>query len=225
VVGPRTIAELALRTRQRTFSSETPLAVPGRVSGVEAAIEHNLVDRYRQRLDLSARLFGSTFGADERFARGTVRLGYEAFLAPPDGARIERSVLSAQILGGKGSLGTPLDEAFAPGGSPDMELPLRAHPQADDGILGATPLGRSLVLGNVEWRRRLDRTAGLQAGCVVFYDGARIQDTLGASPASFHDVGLGLRLALPGSTVLRLDWGHGLTDGADAIFFGLRQVF
>lgn len=107
-----------------------------------------------------------------------------------------------------------------------MELPLRAHRQTTSGALGATPIGRSLVLGNVEWRRRLIGSGPAPIGLVLFYDGAWVgRGTDGQSAVAFHDVGIGLRVALPGSGILRVDVGHGLTDGKNAIFIGLNQVF
>jgi hypothetical protein len=36
---------------------------------------------------------------------------------------------------------------------------------------------------------------------------------------------VGLRIALLGSGILRVDFGHGLTDGKHAIFIGLNQTF
>jgi hypothetical protein len=226
VVGARTVATLTLSARQRTSSAAPASSVTsGSLRGVEAGLERRLVDRYRQRLDASARLFGTTFASDARFTRALLRVGYRLQLAHPEGAALERSELAMQLVAGWGSRGLPVDERFAPGGSPDMELPLRAHPQADHGVLGALPLGRSILLGNLEWRRRLVRAAGVQAGLVLFYDGALVGDALGSPRNRFHDVGCGLRLALAGSSILRLDWGHGLTDGREAVFLGLNQIF
>ena len=42
---------------------------------------------------------------------------------------------------------------------------------------------------------------------------------------SWYDVGVGLRMGLPGSGILRFDFGRGLTDGKNAVFIGLNQVF
>jgi len=120
----------------------------------------------------------------------------------------------------------PIDEMFAPGGSPEMELPLRAHPQTRHGALGVSPLGRGLTLTNLEWRRRLFRSALAQAAVVVFHDGAWVSHTPGSDRRrSLHDVGVGLRIGLGGISILRLDYGHGLSDGENAFFFGLNQVF
>ena len=42
---------------------------------------------------------------------------------------------------------------------------------------------------------------------------------------TLHDVGIGLRLGLRGKLLLRGDWGHGLTDGKNALTAGIGQVF
>jgi hypothetical protein len=36
---------------------------------------------------------------------------------------------------------------------------------------------------------------------------------------------MGIRLALGGSSILRFDYGHGLSDGQHAFFMGLNQIF
>ena len=120
----------------------------------------------------------------------------------------------------------PVDEMFAPGGSPEMELPLRAHPQTRDGALGASPLGRGLTLTNLEWRRRVLRSTLVQAAVVVFHDGAWVSGRPGSDPRrTLHDVGVGARIGLGGVSILRFDYGHGLSDGENAFFVGLNQVF
>jgi len=132
------------------------------------------------------------------------------------------SLIAAAYVGGM-----PIDEMFAPGASPEMELPLRAHHQTQDGTLGVTPLGRRLTLVNTEWRRRLVRSTWVQGGIVLFYDAAWISGTPAQSDQdhSFHDVGMGIRLGFVGSSTLRFDFGHGLTDGKNAFSFGLSQTF
>jgi hypothetical protein len=121
----------------------------------------------------------------------------------------------------------PVDEMFAPGGSPEMELPLRAHRQTRNGTLGTTPLGRSLTLTNVEWRVRLVRSALIQGGVVLFYDAAWIRRTPAQSDQdhALHDLGMGIRIALGGSSILRFDYGYGLSDRQHAFFMGLNQIF
>ena len=228
VLGPGTVGQLALRVHDRSFSRPDDDARPGGVVGLEAGLDQRLLETHRHRLDAGLRLFhaGPTFGSDVAFSRATATASYRAFLLPPEGSLIERSVLAARLSWGRGGVGMPIDEMYAPGGSPEMELPLRAHPQTRDGALGASPLGRALVLTNVEWRRRVFRSDLVQAAVVVFHDGAWVsRPPDGDRPRSLHDVGVGLRIGLGGVTLLRVDYGHGLSDGANAVFFGLNQAF
>jgi hypothetical protein len=227
VAGPATVVQLDLRTRERRFSRPRPDAPSGAVVGPELGIEQRLVDAYRLKVDAGLRAFGTLpgLGSDLRYFRAVATLEGRVFLAPPEGASLERSVLALRLRGGHGGRGTPLDDLFAPGGSPDMELPVRGHRQLRGGTLGATPLGRSLMLMNVEWRRRVWSGTALQAGVVVFYDSARIAGRPEGPPATLHDVGVGLRVALRGASTLRVDFGHGLRDGRNALFVGLGQVF
>jgi hypothetical protein len=229
VLGSRTVGQLVFRTRYREFSRPDPDALPGSIVGLEASLERHVLDTHRHRLDASLRLFGAghALGSDLTFSRATLWASYRALLSSPEGVLIEPSVLATQVHWGRGDDGMPIDEMFAPGASPEMELPLRAHHQDRDGALGATPLGRRLVLVNTEWRRRLVRSTWVQGGVVFFYDAAWITGTPGQSDLdhSFHDVGMGIRLGLVGSSILRFDFGHGLSDGRNAFSFGLNQTF
>jgi hypothetical protein len=229
VLGSRTAGQLAFRTRDRSFSRADPDAPGGDIVGFEVGLDRVLLDTQRQRIDGSLRLLSSRreLGSQVPFSRGTLSISYRAFLTPPEGAFLERSVFAARVYAGHGGDGMPIDEMFAPGGSPEMELPLRAHRQTRKGTLGATPLGRSLTLTNVEWRIRVVRSALIQAGVVLFYDAAWIRGTPSASDRdhALHDVGMGIRLALGGSSILRFDYAHGLTDGKHSFFMGLNQVF
>lgn len=227
VFGARTIGQIGLKTRDRTFSRPDPAAPPGSIVGIEAGVERRLVDSYRHRLVGSLRAFqtASALGSDVAYPKLVATLGYAAFLAKPEGTAIEPSVLAAQVRLGKGGREMPLDEMFAPGGSHEMDLPLRAHHQTDHGVVGGTPIGRSLVLGNVEWRKRVVNRPYFQVGFVVFLDLARIGDGVVGPARTFDDVGFGLRLAPRGSPVVRMDYGHGLSDGKNAFFVGLDQTF
>jgi len=227
VFGAQTVGELGFRGRDRTFSRPDPSAEPGVVTGITGGVEQRLVDRYRQRLDVAARGFqtAAALGSELRYATSVISLTYRAFASPPDGTPIDRSVLAARVLWGWESGRAPIDDAFAPGGSVEMEFPLRAHRQTRNGTLGEMPLARSLVLGNFEWRRRfLDKTA-VQLGFAAFTDVGRAARTVTGIDRSFVDVGLGLRVAFRGSSVIRIDFGHGLSDGKNALFVGLGQVF
>jgi hypothetical protein len=163
VLGSGTVAQLAVRARHRSFSRPDADAPAGDVVGLGLGIERRLLETSRQRVDASAELFhaGRILGSDAPFSRFTVGASWRLLLAPPEATLFERSLLAARVLWGHGGDGMPVDEMFAPGGSPEMELPLRAHPQTRDGALGATPLGRTLALANLEWRRLLRRSRDL----------------------------------------------------------------
>jgi hypothetical protein len=227
VLGPRTVLETGARVSARSFSAPAPYAPPGRLVTLQAGLDHRLIDAWRHRLDASLRLAGASaaWGSEVGFARGELQLQYRAFTSPPRGTTMEASVVAGQVVAGWASGGTPLDEMYAPGASPDMSLPLRAHSQTRDGVLGQTPLGRSLLLGNLEWRRRVADVSLLQIGFVVFTDAARVFGRPDAPPVTLVDAGIGLRLAVKGGTTLRVDYGRGLNDDSRALYVGFNQAF
>ena len=223
VLGARTAGEIGFSFRDRAFSAESPSTVPGTVTGVQLGLERRLLETPRQRLDAEVRAFaaGPALGGELSFARGVASLRYEWALghaSDPD-----RTLLVTRALYGRGSDSLPLDEAFLPGGGPESPFPLRAHRQFEGGVAGATPLGRSLILFNTEVRRTLLSRGPLHLGAVAFYDAALSSRGLETTPWQ-HDVGVGLRFALSG-TIVRIDWGHGLTDGANAWTLGVGQAF
>ena len=223
VLGARTVGEVGVSFRDRAFSAASPSAVPGSVTGLQVGLERRLLERPRQKLDADVRLFaaGPALGGDLSFGRGVASLRYE--WAVGGAAEPERTHLVTRALYGRGTDSLPLDEGFAPGGGPESPFPLRAHRQFENGVVGGTPLGRSLALFNTELRRTLLSRGPLQLGAVAFYDAALSSRGLEATPW-YHDVGVGLRFALSG-TIVRIDWGHGLTDGANAWTLGVGQAF
>jgi len=95
----------------------------------------------------------------------------------------------------------------------------RAHPVLDDGVMKGARLGRSIAFGSTEaqywWR-----APGLsRIGAAAFVDVVRtMQRTNGDGALNDVDVGVGAGLAsllVPGR--FRVDYGHGLRDGADAV--------
>ncbi|MBI3932313.1 MAG: hypothetical protein HY317_02765 [Acidobacteria bacterium] len=227
VFGPETVGQIALRLRDRSYSRAEPDAPPGAIAGLELGLDRRLVDRHRQRLDASLRAFQAApaLGSDLEYPKAVLTVAYRAFLAPTDGLALDPSTLAAQVRLGWGGDATPLDEMFAPGGSQEMEFPLRAHRQTRHGALGRLPIARSLALANLEWRRRLVGDPTFQLGFAVFLDAAVTGRAVEGPSRRFADVGVGLRMSLRGSTILRLDYGRGLSDGKNAIFAGLGNVF
>lgn len=98
---------------------------------------------------------------------------------------------------------------------------LRAHPLLERGRITGAVFGRRLYHASVEGRRWLRPVMQvLRIAPAVFVDVARA-DRRRASGTAWHaDAGVGLRIALPGSGVLRLDVGRGLRDGATAVSAG-----
>ena len=98
---------------------------------------------------------------------------------------------------------------------------LRAHPLVEDGRIQGAVFGRSVAHGSVEarrWMRPLLKVVRIAPA--VFIDGARA-DRRRTAGSSWHvDAGAGLRIAFPGSGVLRLDVGRGLRDGSTAVSIG-----
>jgi hypothetical protein len=84
-------------------------------------------------------------------------------------------------------------------------------------------LGRSILLGNLEWRQDLLVVGPLRLGTAVFYDGGRTWRGGGSVPWQ-HDTGVGLRVAFQ-SSIIRIDYAHGWVDGSNALTLGLGHAF
>jgi hypothetical protein len=230
VVGSRTVLEAGPRVLWRSFSVSLPSALPDTVAGLQVGLERRLGESYRHRTDARIDCLGAVSRAGRDYARLRGVLVHKIQLGPSSEAGLGRSVLALRVQWGGTTRQTPIDDWFAPGASAEMELPLRAHLQHHDGILGGTPLTRGLALANLEWRQRLVRTAAGEAGFVLFYDSARISSRSAAESGVrvrrwYHDCGVGARVALAGATVVRLDWGVGLNDDRTALTVGLNQTF
>lgn len=230
VRGDGSVATLGLRARDRTFSAFHPDAPPGRLVGLEAALEKRLVETRRHRLGLTTRAFAALpgLGSDLRYAQADAEARYEGVLSTVEGRTVERSVLAVRLRAGAGTDGLPVDEMYAPGISPESDLPLRAHPLTIDGAIGRNPVGRSVLLGNAEWRQRVLHRTSFDVGLVAFADTARVGRVAAGSAstsATLIDAGVGLRLSLLAGPTLRLDHAWGLRDGNRTLFVGLGQAF
>jgi predicted double-glycine peptidase len=227
VLDARTVMELGFRTRDRDFSviqADTP---PGVIRGLTLGLEHRFWDSYRRQLDWSVAAFkaGGPLHSDVSYPQAVTSVRYEDILSPPDGTALEKSVIAARALGGWAGDDLPLDEMFAPGAASEMEFPLRGHKLRQGGIMGQSPLGRTLGLFNVEWRQRVLNARAFQAAAVLFYDAAHIGRTAQGQDRTLEDVGFGLRVSVHG-VVLRADYGFAISGGRRrALTAGFNQVF
>jgi len=228
VVGPRTVLQLGFKTRDREFSEVRPDTPPGVVRGLSLGLEHRFWDSYRRRLDWSISGFkaDSILNSDVEYPKVTTALRYEDILSTPDGTGMEKSVIATRALAAWSGDNAPLDDLFALGiGSSDTEFPVRTFKLRQNGVLGESPMGRSLALFNIEWRQRLASYRGVQGGVVLFYDVARIERTADKLDQTVEAVGGGLRLAVFGS-FLRLDYALSISgDRRHALTAGYGQVF
>jgi hypothetical protein len=227
--GARTVAQVGLRARHRTFSRFRFDSPPGDLHGFDAGIERRWLDRRRHRLQSALYFFQSAeeLGSDFVYPRGLAVLRYYGIAAGVDESEMPGAVFATQLQWGAGGTRMPLDDMFAPGAASEMDLPLRGHRQKRSGVLGETPIGRNVFVANVEWRQRLIKWKLGQAGIVFFYDGGRVGDTAqGPRHEVLHDAGIGLRLRIRGAPILRLDYGRSLTgDGKAALTAGVGHVF
>jgi hypothetical protein len=124
------------------------------------------------------------------------------------------------VRGGIQALGAdaPLD-TWAAGDTGHARAPLlRAHPVLADGRLDVQRLGRRLQHAGVEIQRWRPGPGAISLGFSGFLDTARTSHRLAADPRVDADVGVGVRLAIPGQRGLfRVDIAHGLRDGRDAV--------
>lgn len=228
VVGPRTVADLSLRSIHRSFDRHVPSLPAGRMAGIEGGIETALLDRGRFSVHGRARVLqtlpAGLSGVQVR--RGVARVVCKLYLGPASDR--DSHVIALQSAAALASRGTPVDFYFAAGVSGDMEWPLRAHRQASASVMGTTALARQVSLLNMEWRRRLVKVAGFEGTVVAFWDAARIPRWAvpeASGDGLYHDVGVGLRIGASQSGVFRLDIGHSLADGKKVITVGIGQSF
>ncbi len=194
-------------------------------------------DRFRDAgLDRGGRSFSITGGAQQRFAgdRGSLeaRAGSWAgavttwtfSLRSEWQSRIRREgqVWSARAGADFAGAGAPLALWPGAGTGQARDVLLRAHPLLDQGVIRNAAFGRELVAGGGEWRRWTPiARKPVRAAPAFFVDAARAYRGLDPAIQRWQvDAGAGLRLALPGSGVLRVDLARGLRDGRTALSVG-----
>jgi hypothetical protein len=103
---------------------------------------------------------------------------------------------------------------------------LRAHPLLKDGVVTGPAFGRVLRYASVESAYPIPRWPGGLLAVAGFADFVSVRHRLPDAPGlPWHvDAGIGLRVRLRGREgALRIDYGRGLRDGADAISIGWRH--
>jgi hypothetical protein len=130
-------------------------------------------------------------------------------------ARHEGTVLVTRA--GVEAAGTDAPFALWPGAGSGQgrDVLLRAHPLLHDGVISGGAFGQRIAYGGVEWRRWLRpvrRT--VRVAPAIFADAAHASRSAAPFDTRLHvDAGVGLRVAFPGSGVLRVDVARGLRDG------------
>jgi len=101
---------------------------------------------------------------------------------------------------------------------------LRAHPLLDDGVINLSQksiFGRLLAYASVETQRWFDGAPMVRFAVAAFADVARAARRAGDDSAMQADVGVGLRLRVPGAgRIVRVDVARGLRDGNNAVTIG-----
>lgn len=137
-------------------------------------------------------------------------------------ARHEGDVWIARTGFNLAARGAPLALWPGAGTGQGRDVLLRAHPLLHDGIIRDGVFGRRLVHGGAEWRRWTQTLARpVRIAPAVFLDVARAGGVLHGADARAHfDLGAGLRIAVPGAGVVRIDLARGLRDGSMALSAG-----
>jgi hypothetical protein len=183
----------------------------GRTASLTGSVDQRLAgDRVSLRVAASA--FGGAFtawragaGVDVRSAirhEGTVVLGTAGFDSASNDA--PRALWPGAGLGhGRTAL-------------------LRAHPLLDDGRITGDIFGRRVYHAGTEVRRWLKPVMKIvRIAPAMFLDTASADHRLRPGSMWHADLGAGLRLAAPGSGVLRIDVAKGLRDGSTAFSAGV----
>jgi hypothetical protein len=100
---------------------------------------------------------------------------------------------------------------------------LRGHPLLDDGVIDGPVFGRRLAFGNAEVQRWIGTASPVRIAIARFVDIAgAARRAAGATGDPFQvDAGVGLRVRAPGQKgMLRVDAGHGMRDGNNALTLG-----
>jgi hypothetical protein len=182
----------------------------GRTGSLSGGVEQRLGgDR------LALRVHGSIFAG--AFAAATLGAGASWRSA----VRHERTVLLVEAGIESASADAPR-ALWSGAGTGHARGPLlRAHPLLDDGRITGEVFGRRVQHARADVRRWLQPAMKVvRVAPAVFVDVARASHRLQSGAVWHADAGVGVRIAVPGSGVLRLDVAKGLRDGASSFSVG-----
>ena len=189
------------------------------------------------------RAVGVHVGIERRFREDRVSVVARAAQWLPIGAVDRFSAASAAVAARTsrdarrfvltGTAGASLASADAPlalwsgAGDGRGRAPLlRAHRLIDDGRIGGPVFGRRVAFGSVEAQHWLPRPALVRVATAVFADAAVAGERapLATGRPAQVDLGAGVRVRPPAARgVFRLDYAHGMRDGANRWFIGWQQ--
>lgn len=181
------------------------------------------------------RTVGGNVALDQRLASDRVALRASAFALAGSGTaagghaeaewksrvRNEGTVFVARAGADAVSATAPLALWAGAGTGHARAALLRAHPLLEDGRITGGVFGRRLHYGSVEsryWRRPVFRV--IRIAPAVFVDAARAHRRVTPGRSWHVDAGIGLRVAVPGSALLRVDVAKGFRDGNTALSIG-----
>ena len=146
-------------------------------------------------------------GRRQPFGRATAALALRSSAEPVP-------ALSARAGVGFVTTGTPLAVWPTAGVGSDHLATLRAHPRLRDASVPETMMGRRLLFGSFELARPLASVGTGQVWWASFVDAARIADRQSGAGAVTHvDIGIGLRVRVPGvDGTIALNAAYGIRD-------------
>jgi hypothetical protein len=172
------------------------------------------------RLAFEARA-GAWLGADDvdRFGTASLSTRWRSSPANVGSVFLARAGVQAVSADAPAPLWPGADTGHA------RQVLLRAHPLLDEGVIRGGVFGRRLMFGGAEWRRWMRPSRSVVSiAPAVFVDVGRAARGIASTDERAHaDVGAGMRIALPGTGVLRVDFAHGLRDGANALSVGFER--
>ena len=95
----------------------------------------------------------------------------------------------------------------------------------EEGIVRSEAFGRQLAQASTEWRHQLPSLARFgspKLQIAAFVDAGRAWDGPATRDRVLVDTGAGVRVGIVGQGAVRIDFAHGVTDGANALSVGLE---